>query len=250
MANRGDGLPADGDRSALDGRVRGEAVERVARELRGAILSGQLPPGTKIGQVELARQLGTSRLPVREALRQLHHEGLVAFVPNAGARVSQFKASELEEIYRLREVIEPMLLAESVPHLSDADIELCGRYAEEMERLASGGPESAAGWLEIDFEFHRTTFNGVEMRQAMRIVEGLWNMVAHYRLMYARMPRAYEFTHLEHRLLVDALERRNANDSAKVLELHIRRTRLGLGKALASRDQEPGRRRIRRRNVK
>jgi DNA-binding GntR family transcriptional regulator len=250
MTNVDDALPIHGDSLASEGPARGEAVERVVRELRGAILNGELLPGTKIGQVELARRLGTSRLPVREALRQLHHEGLVAFVPNAGARVSQFKASELDEIYRLREVIEPMLIAESVSHLSDADIELCARYAEEMEELASRGPANAAAWLDIDFEFHRTTFNGVHMRQAMRIVEGLWNMVAHYRLMYAQMPRAYEFTHLEHRLLVDALERRNADDAARVLELHIRRTRLGLGKALTSSEKESSQSRRGRRRVK
>src|SRR5438477_9869355 len=90
-------------------RLRGEAVARAVEELRNAIRTGELAPGSRIAQVDLARRLGTSRLPVREALRQLHHEGLVAFVPNAGARVVEFKASELEEIYQLREVIEPML---------------------------------------------------------------------------------------------------------------------------------------------
>lgn len=229
-------LAGDGDLQTP--RMRGEAVGRVVRELRKAILNGTLAPGTKIGQVELARRFNTSRLPVREALRQLHHEGLIALIPNAGARVAEFKAAELEEIYRLREVIEPMLIRQSAPHLTDEDVEACRRLAGAMEELASAGTVRPEAWLELDREFHRMTFNGVQMRQALRLVEGFWNMVAHYRLMYARLPGAYEFTHLEHRLLVDALERRDGDDAGLLLELHIRRTRLGLANELVARRGE------------
>jgi DNA-binding GntR family transcriptional regulator len=222
----------------VDGRAlhrpRGEAVGRVVAELREAILTGALAPGEKIRQVELARRFHTSRLPVREALRQLHHEGLIALVPNAGARVAEFNVGELEEIYRLREVIEPMLIRDSAPNLGAEDVDSCRRLAREMEELAAADGAKPQAWLALDREFHRTTFNGTKMRHALRLVQGLWNMVAHYRLMYARLPGAYEFTHLEHRLLVDALERRNGDDAALILELHIRRTRLGLEQRLAA----------------
>jgi DNA-binding GntR family transcriptional regulator len=225
----------DGD--GAQPKLRGESVGRVVAELRQEILAGGLAPGTRIGQVELARRFGTSRLPVREALRQLHHEGLVALVPNVGARVATFKAAELEEIYRLREAIEPMLIAESVPHLSSETVAACHEDALEMEAVSVDGPAAAANWLDIDRRFHRRTFEGVEhMRHSLRLIEGYWNMVAHYRLMYARLPHAYEFTHLEHRLLLDALDRRDPTDAANVLALHIRRTRIGLGRELRARE--------------
>ena len=121
-----------------------------------------------------------------------------------------------------------MLIRDSVPHLRNDDIETCWRLTTEMEELASAETASPEAWLALDHEFHRTTFNGTQMLYARKLVQGFWNMVAHYRLMFARMPGTMQFTHLEHRMLIDALERRNGDDAALILELHIRRTRLGL----------------------
>ena len=91
----------------------------VTRQVREAILEGRLKPGIRVRQQELARQFGVSRIPVREALRRLESEGLVTLVPHSGARVARMDIGECTELYRLRELIEPMALAESVPNLSD-----------------------------------------------------------------------------------------------------------------------------------
>lgn len=215
-------------------RARGEAFNLVVSELRAAIVSGRLPPGSRIGQVEVAQSYGTSRLPVRLALRQLHHEGLVRVTPNAGARVSEFDAAELEEIYRIREQLEPMLIAESAPGLTDGQIATCCSLVEEMERVERSGEDWVDRWLELDRRFHQAAFAGAEMSRTLRLVDDLWNMAAYYRLMYAGYPGVYELAQLEHRLILDALERRDAEDAERLLSMHLRRTRLGLAERVAA----------------
>src|SRR3954447_12716206 len=107
---------ASGDDSARGmPQLRGQFV---ARRIREAILSGRLLPGDRIPQDALAREFGTSRIPVREALAELESEGLIALVPHAGARVAKFNLAELEEVYRIRESVEPMVIAESAEHLT------------------------------------------------------------------------------------------------------------------------------------
>ena len=97
--------------------AKGEALELIVRELRDEILDGRLRPGERIHQQAVAERFGTSRLPVREALRQLQHEGLVVVLPNAGARVARLDQAELVEVYLLRERLEPLAIELSAPGL-------------------------------------------------------------------------------------------------------------------------------------
>ena len=97
------------------------ASQRVADIVAERILAGQLKPGDRIKQDELASELNLSRIPVRDALRILETRGLVSLRANAGARVASLTVRDMELSYRIRELLEPMLLAESIPHLSEAD---------------------------------------------------------------------------------------------------------------------------------
>ena len=108
--------------------------------LRDEILRGALPPGARLGEVELAERLGVSRTPVREALSRLAAEGLVALVPNRGARVSSWTVEQLEEVFELRATLEPRLTALAVPHATAADIDGLERLARAMEEVGAPGP--------------------------------------------------------------------------------------------------------------
>src|SRR5829696_252732 len=105
----------------------------VAGRLRKAILEGRLKPGERIRQETLAAEMGTSRIPVREALNRLQNEGLVTLTSHVGARVAQLRLSELDEIYQIRERLEPLAIAQSTPHLSAAQLRDIRGYVEEME---------------------------------------------------------------------------------------------------------------------
>src|SRR3954463_10399220 len=111
-------------------------VELVTAALRDAILDGRLKPGERISQEGVADDLGTSRVPVREAFRRLESEGLIILVPRSGAWVAKLAFDEYTEVYRIREWLEPPAVAASVPHLTDVQVAELGSLVEAMESAA------------------------------------------------------------------------------------------------------------------
>ena len=128
----------------------GNASNRIADGLREAILRGELPPGSRIRQEEVAAQYGASRIPVRGALRILESQGLVELVANSGAWVARFSLAECEEMYQMRERIEPLLLRYSIPGLSPETMEKIARLTEAMEAA-----RDADAFLRLDREQFR-----------------------------------------------------------------------------------------------
>jgi DNA-binding GntR family transcriptional regulator len=116
------------------------SAERTRDTLRGLILQGDLAPGARLGEVELAARLGVSRTPVREALSRLAAEGLVEVAPNRGARVATWTVAELEGVFDLRSVLEPQLTAHAVPRARPADVEELDALARRMHEVGGPGP--------------------------------------------------------------------------------------------------------------
>ena len=131
---------------------RGLGVD-IAERLRSAILNGYFGPGERLPEEQLARTMGVSRGPVREALAKLEREGLIVIRRNRGAFVAQLSREDLDEVYSLRVAIERLAVERCVEHATDEDIaELQGvvdRIAELMER---GITEQEAA--ELDLKFH------------------------------------------------------------------------------------------------
>ncbi|HUN30443.1 MAG TPA: GntR family transcriptional regulator [Trebonia sp.] len=218
------------------------ASQRIAAALREEILGGRYRPGERIRQEELAARSGASRIPVREALRMLEADGLVTVVANSGARVTRLTAQELSETYQVRERLEPLLLAMSLPALPGQAVTRMGELAAAMEAAASAatGPDVDA-FLRADREFHLSGYAGAAGGEAWRIVSRMWNTTQHYRREFTRLaaaragsgpagsgPAGLGVTHLEHRLLLDCIRRRDPDDAERALVTHIRRTRLAL----------------------
>jgi DNA-binding GntR family transcriptional regulator len=198
---------------------------RIAGELRDEILRGDRAPGSRILQEDLADAHGASRLPVREALRLLEAEGLLTLVANTGAWVSRLSAPECEELYRIRERIEPLLLHYAIPAIDDATIDRLELLADAMERTDDVGQ-----FIRLDREFHLSCYAQVSTTMLGDLVVRLWNRTQHARRAYIRLfhDGADRSAHHEHRLMVDALRRRDAPEAERVLASHIRRTRLEL----------------------
>ena len=114
--------------------------ERALEALRELILSAQLTPGSRLGEVELADRLGVSRTPVREALTRLAAEGLVEIVPNRGARVATWTVAELEGVFDLRASLEPQLTGFAVPNASADDVAELDDLAHRMVEVGRPGP--------------------------------------------------------------------------------------------------------------
>ncbi|PPF77084.1 GntR family transcriptional regulator [Subtercola sp. Z020] len=205
----------------------GVASERIASALRDSILRGEHPPGTRILQEDVASDFGASRLPVREAFRILEADGLITLVANTGAWVSRLSLAECEEIYQLRERIEPLLLGYSIPNLSEEQLNRLDELAATMQTLRD--PEE---FLRLDREFHLLSYAGASTAILGDTVRRLWNTTQHYRRAYTRLldPDGNRIVHDEHHMLVAALRVRDADDAERVLYGHIRRTRLELAR--------------------
>jgi DNA-binding GntR family transcriptional regulator len=211
---------SEGARSAV-------ASQRIADQLRDRILSGALPPGTRIKQDEIAAELSTSRLPVREALRILQSAGLVTLRANQGAWVTSMDMRDCELSYTLRERIEPLLLTESAPHLTDDDLAELTDLQEGIERT-----DDVERFLVLDRRLHWLTYRHHRADDVAAIVARLWDTTQHYRRAFTRltMTRRHWVINAEHRLLVEALRDRDTSTAEHILMLHIRRTRTELSR--------------------
>jgi DNA-binding GntR family transcriptional regulator len=198
---------------------------RVAEQLREDILSGVLPPGSRLRQEELAERLGLSRIPIREALKQLEAEGLVLMVPNSGAWVAKVDLQECVRIYKVRERVEPLALAESLVFLTEADI-------AELEALATAIEEapSVEEFIRLDRQFHLASYRRSPLPMLHQLVEGFWNRTQHYRRAYMTAIGESKrwVTLVEHRLLIEAIRNRDPEEGERILLGHIRRTRVQL----------------------
>jgi DNA-binding GntR family transcriptional regulator len=204
-----------------------DLADLVVRTLRDRVLDGELAPGARIGQEEIARELSVSRIPVRDALSRLAHEGLVTVVPRSGATVTRFDHAELVEIYRIREVLEPLAVGASARGLSG------GQLAEVDRELASieSSQDDGAAWIEHDRRFHLACNAAAGMPRLTGFIESLRNLTHGYRVALRRLLSAQDAAEIyeEHRMLAAALHLRDAAVAEEVLRLHLRRTRVRLG---------------------
>ena len=207
--------------------VPAAASQRVADYLREAILRGDIRPGEHVRQEDVAGRLGASRLPVREALRMLEAEGLVEHEANKGARVPRLDMHEVDVIYQMRERLEPLALAESIPRVTEPEVQ---RLRDIQEQIEADG--DVGRFLELDREFHLLTYTGCQIEQLTSMVTRLWNSTQHYRRAFVSLsgPGRMWVINAEHRLLLDAIERRDTTDAERYLSGHIRRTRVELNK--------------------
>lgn len=203
----------------------GAASARIADSIRSEILGGRLAPGTRIRQEHLAARFGASRLPVREALRSLEADGLVTLVANTGAWVSRLTLDECVEIYRTRERIEPLLLNYAVPGYPADRIDRLAELAERMEAT-----RDTEEFLVLDREFHLASYEGSGTSLLGDLVHRLWNATQHYRRAYTLLldDDRRRVVHDEHHLLTTTLRDGDGEGAERVLEAHIRRTRLQL----------------------
>lgn len=199
--------------------------QKIANLLKEDILSGKYPPGVRMRQEDIAEQFGASRSPVREALRILEAEGLINLVAHTGAWISHLSLSECEEMYQLRERIEPLLLRLSIPHITDSIISELEDLVLQMEST-----QDVETFLRLDRQFHLLSYSKAETILVGEMVNRLWNTTQHFRRAYSQMMAATSFkpAHYEHHLLLNSIIKRDLDDAERILLGHIRRTRLEL----------------------
>lgn len=194
--------------------------------MREAILNGTYSEGDQLRQDAIASELGVSRIPVREALRQLESEGLVTFTPHHGAVVSTFSVAEIRELFELRALLETDLIRRATPRLSDADFELAASILDAYEQALARGDVSE--WGELNWQLHSTLFAAAGRPLTLRTVERLSHHADRYLRMQLALTHGESRANAEHRAIVAACLERDTRAAAKLMRDHI----LGAGQSL------------------
>lgn len=191
---------------------------KIYRILREAIIKGQLKPGERLVQDELAKTLNVSRMPIREAIKQLAAEGYVTVEPHKGAVVKQFTIQELEEIYFLRAKFEPMAAAESLKLMSPQLVTQLRELNEKMKKT-----DDTDEYVQLNIQFHHLLIKDCPWGKLNSIIENLWTgfpqQTPHL------LPNQIATSISEHDLMVEALANNNIELTCQLLELHITRAK-------------------------
>ncbi|WP_329124089.1 GntR family transcriptional regulator [Streptomyces sp. NBC_01353] len=201
--------------SAVQKRRPPTAQQFVLEELRRAITTGELRPGGQIRQDALAARLDVSRVPLREALKTLEAEGLVVHHVHRGYFVAELSLADLEEIYRIRELLETEAVRLAVVRGEDGLVATLERIQREVERAADAGDVTAMA--AANRRFHFTLIEASGMPRLVRLIGTLWDATDAYRSLYYTEVQNRELAVREHRAVISAV--RHGDENAAVREL-------------------------------
>lgn len=195
---------------------RGDRAQQIETQLRDAIITGALAPGSALRQEELAKTYSSSRMPIREALRTLSAEGLVQLVPNKGAIVAPIDADELRENFEMREAAETLAIRLAVPHLSNAHIDQAARIQKEIEAASDG-----AGFGPLNKAFHTTLYQPANRPRLIAHIAGLHDIADRY-LRFTLLHLDYVGRSSgEHDAILEACYRRDLDEAVRLTSAHI-----------------------------
>jgi DNA-binding GntR family transcriptional regulator len=200
------------------GSTRQTAHEYVRGVLRRAILNGELGSGSRLVQAELAAMLDVSTTPVREALRDLATEGLVHFDPHRGAIVPELSSEDVQEIYEIRRVLEPLAMRQAVPNVSDALI-------ERLRRLHKGMLDEphSADWVDRNRVFHMAVYETAASPRLAGIIRNLQDAsVMYIGASLKQKPTLREEANHDHAEILEALETRDVEAAVQAITEHLR----------------------------
>ena len=202
-------------------------AERVFDALQTAIVTGDLKPGEKIREPELAGRFGVSRGPLRDALRRLEARHLVITTPNTGARVVSLSPRKLVELYEVREALEGMTCRLAAQNMSDNDIDELGKLLDRHEADIAEQDGAAYFRQEGDLDFHFRIADGCGnalLRSAL--CEDHYQLMRLYRYKFSNRAGRARRALAEHRLILDAIRERDAEHAELMMRRHIRNARL------------------------
>lgn len=220
--------------------IRRETLEtQVYQVLRTAILERQLASGERLVQDELATKLGTSRIPVRDALKRLEVEGLVTADERGSYFVSVFGVEDLEEIYGLRALLEPYAAAKATKKLAASELEALERLVQDMAQAVAA--QDKERYVQLNEDFHTLLYEASQQRRLVRMIKSLWS--GQPPLTPITVPERLARSQQEHQALLDALKEGNVGAAEALMRLHIQNAGQALKAKLASEERRNGKQR-------
>lgn len=193
-----------------------QARSIIESSLREAILDGRLPSGTAVRQQELADLFGVSRMPVREALRQLEAQSLLTVVQHKGAVVAPLITSNAVETYALRSVLEGFALRLSIPLLDDNDLTMAAQYIEQLE-----GQTSYAEIARLNRLFHMSLYHKAPNAKLLDLIERELNEEERFLRFHLSSMGLGKLTQDDHRAMLAAAAAKDIDQAVRLLEEHL-----------------------------
>jgi DNA-binding GntR family transcriptional regulator len=191
-------------------------AEQVANVLREAIADGSLADGTVLRQDDLALRFGFSRMPIRDALRQLEAEGIVQIHPTKGAQVARMDATEIREIFALRDLLESQALSLSIPTLASEKLD---EAAQVLARIDA--EPDVARWGALNRTFHLALYSACGNARLLGLIEAHHNAADRYVRMLLSSLDYRGVSQAEHRELLAACRKRDTVEAVRVLKKHL-----------------------------
>ncbi len=191
----------------------------VFNTLREAILRGDLNPGERLMEKQLAETMGVSRTPIREAIRKLELEGLVVMIPRKGAQVAEITEKDIQDVLEVRAALEALAVRLACEKMKEEELEDLRRVMEEFRQAAK--EEDVYGMVEKDVEFHDIIFKSTKNEKLMQIVNNLREQIYRFRVAYLKRFNYYKVIQEEHEEILRVIEEKRVEEAERVATIHI-----------------------------
>ena len=199
---------------------RSTLQERVTMAIRKAILDGYWKDGEKIRQEEISQMLSVSRMPIREALKQLAQEGLITLEHHRGAIVNPITEKDVLEVYELRSRLESLAVELAVPNLDEETLRTLDHYNVKMQEAADN--QNVVNYIALNREFHFLIYKNADWRRLGILINTLWSGLPPYAP--SLLANQIVLSNEDHVRLLDFLRKRDAAKASELMCQHIRRT--------------------------
>ena len=191
----------------------------VFNTLRQAILRGELKPGERLMEIQLANKLGVSRTPVREAIRKLELEGLVLMIPRKGAEVADISEKSLKDVLEVREALEELAARLACDKITKEGINRLKEAAQDFRSALKSN--DITQMAEADVRFHDVICNTTENQKLGQLLNNLREQMYRYRIEYLKDQHVYEKLLSEHEEIIRHIEKGEKDEAARVVSRHI-----------------------------
>jgi len=191
----------------------------VFETIREAIISGDLKPGERLMEVQLAEELGVSRTPVREAIRKLELEGFLIMLPRKGAYVAEISLKDIIDVFEIRAALDSLAAGLAAERITDEEL-------EDLERSLLSVVESADqndldGIVDTDTSFHDIIYKASRNERLIQIINNLREQIQRFRTTSLAFPGRMQIAVDEHRKIVEAISERNVSLAQSLAQEHI-----------------------------
>ena len=203
--------------------ARKPASEVIRDGLRDSILGGVYEPGQQLRQDEIAQHYGTSRIPVREALRQLESEGFITFHPNKGAVVKGLSLDDVLDMMDVRIALECRALKLAIPHMATEDFDMAQEILDIYDAASDPG-----SWSEMNWRFHWALYSPCQSSKLLELIEANHGHINRFILAQVSMATGKAQPQKEHHELLKLCREGKTDAAVALLERHIEQTRKSL----------------------